>query len=258
MSTKLLLSMIVLIAVGFVGISTVHSAVTSDGEDVSTALGSTPSYDIELLSQVGGMVDAVAQQGQYAYVAIGWRLAVFDLTDPSYPVLVGRSDLRSGDYYLLEVEGDYLYALTSTGFRIYDISDPETPHFLNELVDLKGVEFQVVGGYAYVIADGLTIVDVRDPYRPLVIGRCRGVGGRDLHISNNYAYLASGQQLWVVDIVDPTAPTIVNQVLLPSGVEATSIHITGDLALLGSMPYGSGGSLLLFDVSDPLDIEQIG
>ncbi|MCP4165612.1 MAG: hypothetical protein GY759_06930, partial [Chloroflexi bacterium] len=47
-------------------------------------------------------------------------------------------------------------------------------------------------------------------------------------------------------------------VLLPSGVEATSIHITGDLALLGSMPYGSGGSLLLFDVSDPLDIEQIG
>ncbi len=129
MSTKLLMSVILLIAVGFVGISTVHSTVTSEGEDVSAALGTTPSYDIELLSQVGGMVDAVAQQGQYAYVAIGWWLAVLDLTDPSDPVLVGRSELRPGDFYFLEIEGNYLYASPAQAFVSMISAIPQRPIF---------------------------------------------------------------------------------------------------------------------------------
>ncbi len=102
-------------------------------------------------------------------------------------------------------------------------------------------------------------MDVRDPTQPVVVGRCKEGGGRDLYISNNHAYILSfWLGLLVVNIADPAAPVIVNQVLLPSDVNATSIYVTGDFALLGSMPHGSGGSLLFFDISDPLDVQQVG
>ncbi len=46
---------------------------------------------IGLLGQLGGESYSVALQGSYAYLGLGPRLAVVNLSDPANPVLAGRS-----------------------------------------------------------------------------------------------------------------------------------------------------------------------
>ena len=58
----------------------------------SAPLAATPTVDIELLSHFDGALRAVAVQDNKAFVGIGSRLAILDITDPSQPELLGITD----------------------------------------------------------------------------------------------------------------------------------------------------------------------
>jgi hypothetical protein len=47
--------------------------------------------NVELVGQIGGRCYAVAVQGSYAYIGIGPRLAVLDISNPAHPTPVGRT-----------------------------------------------------------------------------------------------------------------------------------------------------------------------
>ena len=47
--------------------------------------------DLQLVEQIGGSTYAVAVQGNYAYVGVGPRLVILDISDPTHPH-VSRQD----------------------------------------------------------------------------------------------------------------------------------------------------------------------
>lgn len=119
-------------------------------------------YDIQVLGQIGGTASAVAAQGDYAYVAIGWRLVTLDIAELAQPKAVGDSVLTHTAIDVLAIEEHYLYALTPVSLLVYDISEPTTP-LLAGSYPAGGHNLQVVGNRAYIASEqGLHILDVSD------------------------------------------------------------------------------------------------
>jgi hypothetical protein len=54
--------------------------------DGNPAAPQQQARNVVLKGQIGGGTDAVAIQGQYAYVSVGLRLVILDISDPADPV----------------------------------------------------------------------------------------------------------------------------------------------------------------------------
>ncbi len=52
--------------------------------------------NVELVGQIGGRVQAVAVQGGYAYIGVGPRLVVVDVSNPAAPRKVGETGVLPG------------------------------------------------------------------------------------------------------------------------------------------------------------------
>ncbi len=178
---------------------------------------------IELIGQVGGTVNGVAVQANYAYVGTGPRLVALDISNPSVPKVIGRSaplpDLPND----LAIAGDYVYAAAgSAGLRIIKGANPAVPVEVG-YVSIPGYAWQVAvaGAYAYVAAgySGLRIIDVSTPTNPREVGCYCGLSPyfSDVAVSGNYAYVAADDSgLRVIDISIPTSPREVG--MLSQGV----------------------------------------
>ncbi|QLQ08339.1 MAG: hypothetical protein HZY76_21675 [Anaerolineae bacterium] len=53
---------------------------------------SPDALDIQVIGQIGGPAYAVAVVGGYAYVGVGPRLAILNVTNPANPTLLGLAD----------------------------------------------------------------------------------------------------------------------------------------------------------------------
>ncbi len=84
---------------------------------------------IELLGQLGSLATAVAIQGNYAYVGVGPRLVILDLSTPNNPVAVGQTGLLPNTVADVFVAGAYAFVADAwAGLRIIDVADPTAPH----------------------------------------------------------------------------------------------------------------------------------
>ncbi len=142
----------------------------------SAGLGVTPAeaQNVELVGQIGGPTHAVAVQGTYAYIGVGPRLVILDVSDPALPTVVGQSDVLPDVVKGVAVAGNYAYVTDwSGGLHIINVSNPAAPTETGSYDtqgDAEGVA--VTGNYAYV-ADwysGLRIVDVSNPAAPTETG----------------------------------------------------------------------------------------
>ena len=85
-----------------------------------------PAY--RMVGQVGGSTQAVAVQGQYAYVGVGLRLVVLDVTSPNTPTEVGATAPFAYFVEDIAVSGTRAYvAAGGAGLRVVDMSDPAPP-----------------------------------------------------------------------------------------------------------------------------------
>ncbi|HRH23852.1 MAG TPA: hypothetical protein PK295_04470, partial [Candidatus Magasanikbacteria bacterium] len=129
---------------------------------------------------------------------------------------------------------------------------------------------EVRGKYAYVGTtrtgdEHFNVIDISDPSNPVIVGTLLGQGSagnrmndiRDVSISGKYAYVLSSyssapeSNLHVIDILDPTAPTIVSTLTL-----STSATVASDqsIEVVGSYAYitnSSLDSLLVVDIANP-------
>lgn len=110
----------------------------------------------------------------------------------------------------------------------------------------------VQGRHAYVAdgTSGLKIIDLSNPADPIVSGSLVGLGGtsRGIAVSGGYAYIVTGTGLKVVNIADPTKPTLAG-----SYTDGSNISVANHVKVLGEHAYVSDGyrGLLIFNVSDP-------
>jgi hypothetical protein len=205
-------------------------------------------------SLAGGSPRDVALQGDYAYVAAGGGLAVYDISSPAAPQLAGMCDLR-GQVQGVAVLGDYAYLSSDLGLTIVDVSDPSAPAALGSVFHADAGRalavswpYVYLGGCRWQMAPELTIVDVTDPNAPQVVGTFNTISKlTDLAVSGTrlYGVGCAGSRLWVYDIASPTAPAFLASCDLPMSA-SLAVAVNGDHAYLSA-----GNGLGVVDVSDP-------
>lgn len=163
--------------------------------------------------------------GGYAYVGVGMRVVVFDISQPSSPKLVGRSPILPSTVRAIQVQAGMAYVVCGDrGFQVIDVSTPTTPRLVGSL-DIEGFsgDVSVEGNMAFVVqiqvgtrpTASLLVLDVTVPARPLLIGNLYLPGGATkVEASGGMVYVADGWWnggLWgltVVNVTDPRAPRL--------------------------------------------------
>jgi parallel beta-helix repeat protein len=215
-----------------------------------------PSW--QMVGQIGGPTSAVAMLGNYAYVGVGLRLVVLDVSDPTSPTEVGST--TPFPYFVedISVSGTRAYvAAGGAGLRVVDISDPTDPTELGAWDSPGYAEGVTVSeNYAY-LADGpygMRVVDISNPAHPAPLRSAYDMNyAFEVAISGHYAYLAAaGAGLLVADISVPSNPSEVGRV--DTSGYAYGIAIKGTVAYVADAWDG----LLLIDVSDPENPVELG
>lgn len=221
--------------------------------------------ELTLLNHIGGGVWGMDQAGDYAYISVGSRMAVVDVTDPSLPVLVGKTEVLSGMPSFIRVSGTHAYGVVEGDIVVVDVSDPASPVAVMTYQTAEDVTRLVISGtLAYVAEEdsngeqgGLHILDISNPASPAEVSFLGPIGDAfDVALWGNYAYIAgrfSGSiQIKVVDVSDPANPTVVSSRLIFGPLDG--------LATDGSYLYAAGGGegLYIFDSSDPNNLVYVG
>lgn len=179
-------------------------------------------------------------------------LYLIDVADPTAPSVVGSMPLVDIPMGLAVAAsaGQAYVSINFGGVKIVDISVPAAPVEIHEIWDLWQPG-GIVADHPYIyFADfdhGFQAFDVSDPLDPVRVGAVEGyghAGGVALDLDAGVAY-AAGEGLLVVDIADPAAMTVLDEVSVPGwGVE--------DIALLGDVAYVAGftAGVHAVDISD--------
>jgi hypothetical protein len=202
--------------------------------------------------RAGGSLEAVAAQGNYAYLAQGMQLQVVDLTN-----LQTVGDLSFG-YPVRDVtvSGNYAYLVTNTygDLHVVDVSDPADPVAVGkgEVPGWFGGESVAVrGDYAYVLAegvsDGLVTFDISSPITPTMVTQTVGITGRWLRAGSDHLYVLRYDRLDIFDVTTAGSP---------EQVGTFGLNGASNLAVAEPYVYVTAGTatnpgLVVVDVSTP-------
>ena len=204
----------------------------------------------------------VELSGNLAYVFGVGGLAIFDISDPTLPIELGRYE-PPGHPYNRYYRGAVSGGLACGGARqdllgILDVSDPANPQILS-VHGAPGQSFEgtaMVGNFIFACRhdQGLEIIDVTDPLAPATVSEVTGlVNAWDVVITGQHAFVADGSGgLAVVNVANPNLPVLVTSV--PTSGNAVDITISGTTAVVCS---GSAG-IDIFDVGDPAGPVLVG
>lgn len=230
--------------------------------------------NIEILSQLGGRLEGLDVESNYACLGHGSNLDVLDVSNPNNPQQVGSVFLRHmvSD---VDMSGSLAYVtLRETGLAVVDISNPSQPRIAGQCTTAGNAwAVHVVGNVAYVadLEGGLQIIDVGNPAHPYVVANhpcsCSGGGsyGRygTIFVSDGVAYVTFREAggfmrpdrkiLQMIDVSDPVHPATAGQVQVPLNTE--TVYVSGGLA------YVAGGvdvGVQIIDVSNPSQPSTLG
>ncbi|MFW9908957.1 MAG: LVIVD repeat-containing protein [Candidatus Thorarchaeota archaeon] len=221
--------------------------------------------DFNLIAEVdtGSFALSVHVDGDTAFVldtdetgTLG--LVIVDISNPYLPEILGTYH-NGGLPFNLESKGDIVYiADQEEGLRIIDISNPAQP------VELEGYsgsgmafDVKIVGNYLY-FADyeyGMVVLDISNPSTPVYVTNYE-TGCVHLEIEDDIAYIAGHGNLVLLDVSDPTQPTFIggtpesSTTLWDPSVSNNTIYLANH--------SGDDGELMIFDASDPSNIEMTG
>jgi len=195
------------------------------------------AQSVELVTQVGGSTYAVAVQGNYAYIGVGPRLVILDVSNPAHPTIAGQTGILSNIVRGLAVAGNYVYVADGNSLRVFNVSNPAAPAQVGSY-STSAEKIVMVGNYAYVAAggSGLRIIDISNPTSPTQVGYYAPWPSdvSDVAVAGSYAYLADRQNgLVIVSISNPAAPVRVGSYDPPGFTE--TVAVSGDYAYISVM-----------------------
>ncbi|KAB8141641.1 hypothetical protein F8S13_18020 [Chloroflexia bacterium SDU3-3] len=177
---------------------------------------STPTKPAKLGSYItAGSAYDLAVSGNTLYLADGPEydggagvfnipgLSAFDISNPSAPKLIGRSNINAYD---IDIAGNTLYVTGNDNpLMSYDISDPTNITLVNSYVNVRNVSYGVraIGNRIYVTEkqSGLHIIDTSAP--SLHYWAANDSFARDVDVDGNRAYVVTTTgKLIVLDVTD--------------------------------------------------------
>ena len=228
------------------------------------------TQELEIVSQVGGAITAVDVQSGYVYIAAGPRMQMYDVFEPTNPVLVSETEAYSAVVRDLEVAGAYVY-LGHDGrvLRVLDVTNPFAPLERGSVIlhspyldlgcfsDGHISQIDIQGSYAFVVVNvnchsggpSLHILDISDPLNPHEVSRYvvdeNASHLTEFHISlvDHKVYVVHDWFLDILDVSDPANPTLLAEHDL--GIN----DIINDMTIEGTYAYMvSRNRLYIFDI----------
>lgn|GEM_PF-1937333 len=224
----------------------------------------------------GGATTGVTVDGDRAYVAVASSLTAVDISDPTSPRELARSqperDLLT---HLNVVDGHVLALGHTTGLTVFDVLDPVVPTAVARFGTLGAAEDLFVEGTTAYLCDlkaGLRILDMSDPRAPRLAGEWLPPDGylaARVAVANQRAYVIAWlddgrrEPLWVMeqsrlivlDVADPAAPRMLGELELAFEVSASDIAVKDGAVFVG---LGNSDGLLAIDARDPSRMAQRG
>ena len=237
------------------------------------------------------LATSIAISGRYAYVVSNdgtggkKNFAVVDIGNPVSPSVVGSIDDDTNLYQAVSiaVSGRYAYVANNNAaavgkkeFAVVDISNPAAPAVVGTIDDdtnlRSSVSIVVSGRYAYVVNNDGTgglkifaVVDISNPAAPAVVGsidddtnlyaaRSIAVSGRYAYVANNNAAVVGKKEFAVIDISNPTSPSVVGSIDDDTNLYAArSIAVSGRYAYVANKGDLTGGKkeFAVIDISNP-------
>ncbi len=216
---------------------------------VNAAPNVTQTSPMRLINQIGGEAHALAISGGYAYLGVGPRLFILDVSsNPGHVNAVLGSTLPlPGWIESIDVSGNYAYlALWEAGLAIVDVSQPSAPHLVGQF-DTEGQSYDViVEGNDVYLSDGwwgIRKIDVSNKSMPVEVANLETNYARQLAIYGNYLYLADENALMVID------KSTLTQVATDP-IKASQVVISGNFAYVAYQDSGDY-SLAEFNLANP-------
>ncbi|MBU1702284.1 MAG: T9SS type A sorting domain-containing protein [Candidatus Eisenbacteria bacterium] len=208
--------------------------------------------DISLLGRwERGPCFDVKVAGNLAYYGAASSLQIVDISKPGEPIHVGDILLPSV-IQGIDIVGSLAYIADSAfGLQIVDITQPSAPTIIGSApAGTQAKAVTVSGGLAFVVESlvDLRIFDVSDPTDPHEIGHFdQNAFAQDVAIRDHYAFVSTWDGVFILDIADPTSPTLV--ALIPEGpyYGFEGVTLRGRYAYLAA----EGTGMEIYDISDP-------
>ena len=170
------------------------------------------------------MTQDVKVVGSLAYVGTSKGLAVFDVSQPQNPKLLGQTETRYGEFLLvnaLAVDGNYAYlASMKYGLQIVDISSPANPRLLTT----------VSGSLVRVAGTGSRAFDVAVKDGVAFVGTFNGPA-------------------YAIDVSNPQAPKLLRQIGMPAWRSGAAVGATDTGFIEALMRLDAGGTAKVTGVS---------
>ena len=220
------------------------------------------SVTFTVQNQYGGVPQAVLIDGQIAYLAVGPRLVIVDVSDPTAPRFINQSPIL-GDVLqdIAQLDNLIFGAAGRAGLVVLDVSDPTNIQLVNDGPNYSGAEqpnaFQIAisGGRAFVVNNSaashtsydLLWFELSNPTEPAFLD--------SMPLRNHEGFSEAGGHLFIateagIQVVDPQDPT---QELSRVGAEQ-EIHLL-ETAVHNNLLYllyaGQGVHFTIYDLSDP-------
>jgi heat shock protein HslJ len=257
----------------------------------SPLAGAVDAHSVELVSQWGGQITTAAIRGSHAYLGVGLKLMVLDISDPRLPTLTGELLLPS-QATAIHGWGDYAYVGAGHSLHIINIKDPTAPTIAGSyrlpgsVTDVTMTDARLGSDpvYAYVAysdtfeTGGLLVLDLSNPAYPSPLGSQQTGGQPSVTLVPNserlYAYLAERHtcqraaslgvecsgSLRILDVSDPTAPAEIAFYELPTWAREVAVR-DGHAYVAQAhcdMDRGCDGGLQILDVSNPNAPRELG
>jgi hypothetical protein len=197
---------------------------------------------------VVGPVLALALQGNYAYMGVGRRLEVADLSDPKRPAVIGSTELFPCSLTGVAVAGDHAFVASERGLRVVDVSDVTAPKEISSFRTAEPIwAVSLAGKSAFASGQGvLHVLDVSDPTTPRqVTAYHTGALVPQVATVGKYACVTD----WLSDARDGSGRTTVRVLDLSDlaaprevGIYERQPHTVGDTLRLAA----AGDKLLVF------------
>lgn len=248
------------------------SAVSIDANDAFACAGASGlrvysltdgSHPVTVATRnLPGFAQGVVVADGLAYVADERAgLQIVDVSDPTAPTVVGDLDTL-GYSRGIDLVWPYAYIADDwKGYWVVDVSDPAHPVSARRVEGFAVIEdIQIQDGIAYFDSYeaeviGLYIWDAHDPLNPVQLGYWL-TEIEEFHVAGDHAYCTVGTGTYSVDLTDKSNPQTAGFREDPPG-KALGVRAHGDYLYISSQSVWGTGSLRVYSISDPAQIEPI-
>lgn len=231
------------------------------------------SKRIKVLSRTldeGGIALDLLCHGNHCYVATTGCLQVYDIADPSAPVMVNEIE---GPAWSLACSGSLLAVCMGIPSEVvlFDISDPVNPlelsrtaappgEFIYEKVAMTGTLMAVIGSGWFEYfgpCDFMSVIDIADPASPEVTSSLVGVD------EDFWAVVTEGSYIYLSIYHEGLATFDVSNLeeIVQSGLASLEYTIVDDMDFHDGYLYLAGDGMVVMDAADPgnpVEIAQVG